>query len=219
MLATAPLVNACVGLTTTAIPRLAVSSMSSNARVIWSVCTYVPAIIATPSRIAIAVSAERSLRWPDAAQRERGHADRLEVVEDLLDREVPVLVHDEPVGEEELPVRGRRRAGVVGDHDDRLAELVDRVAQQVEHLAAGCRVEVAGRLVGEHHRGATDERACDGDALLLPARELRRPVRAAVTEARPSRSASRASPDPAQLRASLSGSTMFSSALRTGSRL
>ena len=45
------------------------------------------------------------------------------------------------------------------------------------------RVEVAGGLVGEHDRRPGDERARDRDALLLAARELGRPVAAAVGEA------------------------------------
>ena len=60
-----------------------------------------------------------------------------------------MAVDDPPVGEEQDAVGDRGGAGVVRDHDDRLAELVDRPAQQVEHVAAGDRVEVAGRLVGE----------------------------------------------------------------------
>ena len=44
----------------------------------------------------------------------------------------------------------------MGDHHDRLAEVVDRLAHELEDLPAGDRVEVAGRLVAEH----------DGRALL-----------------------------------------------------
>ena len=66
------------------------------------------------------------------------------------------------------------------DHDDRLAELVDRAAQQVEDLGRGRGVEVAGRLVGEDHRGLGGERARHRDALLLAARQLGRAVGAAV---------------------------------------
>ena len=68
----------------------------------------------------------------------------------------------------------RRGLRVVGDHDHRLVELVDRLAQQAEHLLGGVRVQVAGRLVGEHHRRAVHQRAGHGDALLLAAGELRR---------------------------------------------
>ena len=52
-----------------------------------------------------------------------------------------------------------------------------------EHLVGRCRVQVAGRLVGEHDRGPVDQRAGDGDALLLAAGQLRRPVRQPVAEA------------------------------------
>src|SRR3712207_8863865 len=44
------------------------------------------------------------------------------------------------------------------------------------HLGARAGVEVAGRLVGEHDGRLGDERAGDGDALLLAARHLGRPV-------------------------------------------
>ena len=143
-----------------------------------------PAIIATPSSTAIAVSAERSLRvgrapgGPEPITRQR-----LQVVEDLVLRRALVVVDDLAVGQEQDRVGDRRRARVVGDHHDRLAELVDGAAQQVEHVAAGVRVEVAGRLVGEHDAGPGDERARDRDALRLAAGQLARAVRAAVLEA------------------------------------
>ena len=75
------------------------------------------------------------------------------------------------------------RVRVVGDHDHRLAELVHGLPQQGEHLVGGLRVEVAGRLVGEHHRRAVDQRARHGDALLLTAGQLGRPVGEPVAEA------------------------------------
>ena len=88
-----------------------------------------------------------------------------------------------PVGQEQHRVGDRGGARVVGDHHDRLAELVDRAAQQVEHVAARLRVEVAGRLVGEHDRRARDQRARDRDPLSLAAGQLVRPVLAPVAEA------------------------------------
>ena len=45
---------------------------------------------------------------------------------------------------------------------------------------AGVRVEVAGRFVGENDFGIIDQRAGDGDALLLAAGKLHGPVLAAV---------------------------------------
>ena len=55
--------------------------------------------------------------------------------------------------------------------------------RSVEDLAAGARVEVAGRLVGEHDRRPRDERAGDRHALLLAAGELGRAVAEALREA------------------------------------
>ena len=61
-------------------------------------------------------------------------------------------------------------------------ELVDGAAQEGEDLATGAAVEVAGRLVGEDHRRPSGERAGDGDALLLAARQFARAVVQAVAE-------------------------------------
>ena len=48
---------------------------------------------------------------------------------------------------------------------------------------AGARVEVAGRLVGEHDRRSPEQRAGDRHALALAARQLRRGVVEPVPEA------------------------------------
>ena len=53
----------------------------------------------------------------------------------------------------------------------------------VEHLVGGVRVEVAGRLVGEHAGGLGHEGAREGAALALAARELARLVLEARAEA------------------------------------
>ena len=45
--------------------------------------------------------------------------------------------------------------------------------EQVHHLAAGARVEIARRLVGQQDRRLVGQRAGDGHALLLAAGELR----------------------------------------------
>ena len=52
-------------------------------------------------------------------------------------------------------------------------ELVD-AQQQLEDLPADERIEVAGRLVGDDQPRVVDERAGDGRALLLAARQLGR---------------------------------------------
>ena len=93
------------------------------------------------------------------------------------------VVHDPPVGEHQQPVGEGGGVGVVGDHHDRLAEVVDGMAQQVEHVAGGFRVEVARGLVREHDRRARDQRARDGHALLLAAGHLGRAVGEPVADA------------------------------------
>ena len=47
-----------------------------------------------------------------------------------------------------------------------------QVPQQRQDAGAGGRVEVAGRLVGEHERRRADDRAGDRDALPLAAGQL-----------------------------------------------
>ncbi len=144
-----------------------------------------PLTIDTPMTIASAVSSARTLRpaSPLSATRDHRRVDLLERLEDLVGAAARQVAHDLAVGEEQDAVGDRRRMRVVRDHHGRLAELVDGVAQQPEDLAARRRVEVAGRLVGEHHRRARDERAGDGDALLLAAGQLRRAVREPVGQA------------------------------------
>ena len=73
---------------------------------------------------------------------------------DLLGGRARLVAHDPPVGEEEHAVGVARGDRVVGHHRDRLAVLAARGGEQPQHLAAGARVEVAGRLVGEHQVGA-----------------------------------------------------------------
>src|SRR3954447_20603537 len=91
----------------------------------------------------------------------------LHALEDGLRGRAPQLVHDPAVGQEQDPVGVTRRVRIVGDDDDGLAEPVDRLAEDAQHLAARAGVEVAGRLVAEDDVRAAGERAADGDALLL----------------------------------------------------
>ena len=94
---------------------------------------------------------------------------------------------------------------------------VSRSMISIERLA----VEIAGRLVGEQHFGLGDDRAGDGDALLLAAGKLGRRMVPPVGEAdlveRRHRRLRAASPCPRRDRAS--GSSTFSSALVRASRL
>src|SRR6478735_7398189 len=74
-----------------------------------------------------------------------GGVESLHAVEHALGGRLLHRVHDATVGEEEHPVGERRRVGVVGDHDDGLAEVGDGATQEAEHLGAGAGVEVSGR--------------------------------------------------------------------------
>ena len=77
----------------------------------------------------------------------------------------------------------RTTGHLVGDDEDGDAELVADAADELEDLARGGRVERGGRLVAQQNRGVRGERAGDADALLLPARELRGVIFAALGEA------------------------------------
>ena len=108
--------------------------------------------------------------------------ERLHVIEDRFRRGLLHPVHDAPVGQEQHPVglAGGRR--LVGDHDDRLAELVRRPAHEREQLGRRLGVELAGGLVGEDDVGAGGQRPRRGDPLLLAAGELGRPMAQPVAE-------------------------------------
>ena len=68
---------------------------------IVSVRMYVPAISATPSAIAIAVSSDPQLALHKASEHELEHsAHRLHQVQRLLGRDRIAVVHDAPVGEQ-----------------------------------------------------------------------------------------------------------------------
>ena len=98
----------------------------------------------------------------------------------VLRRALDVFL-DLSVADVDDAVRVRRDVGFVRDEDDRVAGLV-QLGEQPHDFDAGLRVEVAGRLVGEQDRRVVDERARDGDALALAARELVRPVVIAVAQ-------------------------------------
>ena len=85
--------------------------------------------------------------------------------------------------EKHNPVGVGGAVGVVGDHDDRLADFADRLAQERQHLGRGIRVKVACGLVGEDQVGSADERAGTGHALLLATGHLARSVRQTVADA------------------------------------
>ena len=81
---------------------------------------------------------------------------------------------------------GRRSRGdrVVGDHHDRLAEVVDGVAHEAEDLGAACGCR--GCRSARRRRsdlGPAGQRPGDGHALLLAAGQLARPVLQPVAQA------------------------------------
>src|SRR3954451_10815227 len=149
----------------------AVSRPVAHASVTASqIATNAPARV--PRRARSVCSEMRSMSGPQSGQ----------ALGDVLGARGVELAGQPPVRHEHDPVRPRGRRRVVGDHDERAARLVDRLAQQGQHGAARARVERARGLVGEHDARLPDERAGDRDALLRAARELRRPVAAAVVE-------------------------------------
>ena len=76
-----------------------------------------------------------------------------------------------------------RRAGIVGDHHNRLLELLVQAVEQVHDLAGGHLVQVSRRLVGNKDRRVGDDRARDRDTLLLASGKLLRIVVDPVPEA------------------------------------
>ena len=97
----------------------------------------------------------------------------------LLDRSIAYrcALLDQRALLEVQEVRGALgRVRIVRHHHDRLLELLIQPLQERQNLAGRLGVEIAGRLVGEQQRRVGDDRARDGDALLLSARKLPRIV-------------------------------------------
>jgi hypothetical protein len=93
------------------------------------------------------------------------------------------LAHHVSVGEEHNTVRVCGCDRIVGHHDDRLTERGHRMAEKVQQVGAGFRIEVPRRLVGEDDLRLTRQRPRGGDALLLATGELIGPVFEPVAEA------------------------------------
>ena len=64
---------------------------------------------------------------------------------------------------------GRGDLGLVGDHDDRGAEVVPELVEQLDDVVAVLVAELAGRLVGEQQLRAGGDRAGQREALALAA--------------------------------------------------
>ena len=103
-----------------------------------------------------------------------------------------VVLDDLTVAQAHDALRERGDVRLVGDQHHGPA-LGVQAAEHAHHVLGGRRVEIAGRLVGEHHRRVGHDRARNGDPLLLAAGHLARQVRTALGEAdRRERAASRA---------------------------
>src|SRR5579864_4747879 len=92
------------------------------------------------------------------------HRQALAIVGTVRD-DLAVLERDDP-----RSVLGDLR--LVRNEDDRDAALLFEPLENVHHFDAGPAVEIARRLVREKNRGIVQERARDGDPLLLTARQL-----------------------------------------------
>ena len=86
------------------------------------------------------------------------------------------------VDEVQRAVGARRKLGIVRDDDEARARAAVQLEHEVEHVAGGASVEVAGRLVGEHARRLGDQRARQRHALALTAGQLTRAMRGALGE-------------------------------------
>src|SRR6266567_4314742 len=139
-----------------------------------SVKTNVPEMKATPSMIASAVSASRSLwaRMPLIVTFRMSGPQRPHPLQDRIGGRLFKFADHGPVSQEEDPVRVRRPARVVRHHDDRLAELGHRLPEKAEQVRGGIGVQVARGLVGEDEVRLVDQRPGTRHALLLAARQL-----------------------------------------------
>ena len=105
--------------------------------------------------------------------------------EEILQRAHLGDLHDVPVIERQRAAAdAANQLAVVRRDDDGRAARVD-LAKQIHDLERQIRIEVAGRLVGEDDRRIVDQRAGDGDALLLAAGELQRDRRSSGAAGRP----------------------------------
>src|SRR3990172_1152694 len=133
-------------------------------------------------RVVSSVRPRRLLRLCNPRERGRSHGKRASNSDlqrfhhshDVLQAGLtaPQGFGDLPIPQEDYPLGVGGRSRVVGDHDDRRAQLSAGALQQLQDSTPRAGIQVAGRLVGEHNLGLVDECPGDGNPLLLPAREL-----------------------------------------------
>ena len=80
-----------------------------------------------------------------------------------------LTVRNAPVDDVDDPVAARRQIGIMGHDQEAGAVVMVDPAQHVENRVGGTRIEVAGRLVGQHQVWPHGKRAGDRDALRLAA--------------------------------------------------
>src|SRR5262249_26474686 len=166
--------------TSTSVPVAAWANSESRLWVRVAVNTKLPAIRPVPRATASAVMASRAPWLRRLANMVRnmsltlqGRVDGGHPVQDGLRVRPVEPAGDPPVGEEDDPVGVAGGDGVVGDHDDRLAELAHAAAEQGQDLRTGPGGEVAGGLVGEDDLRRAGQGPRDRDPLLLPAGQFR----------------------------------------------
>ena len=69
-------------------------------------------------------------------------------------------------------VCARRNAVVVCDNNQCLSQLASQSKQQIHYVVGVGSVQISRRLIRQKKHGVVDQRACDGNALLLTAREF-----------------------------------------------
>ena len=153
------------------------------------ICSATAAVAPLPS-VTIVTTAATPMTMPSVVRNERSRCRlisrmaRMMVVKNIRPAPLPCSTRlDQAVAEMDDGAGIGGHVGLVGDHQDGDAEVAVEVGQQVHDLERGLAVEIAGRLVGEQHVGVGDDRAGDGDALLLAAGKLGRRMVPPVPEA------------------------------------
>jgi hypothetical protein len=81
------------------------------------------------------------------------------------------IVDQQTVAQFQNPTGVPRDVVLMGDQHNRHAGLIE-FAEQFHQFSAGARVKRTGRFICQQERRIGDQGACNGDALLLPARQF-----------------------------------------------
>ncbi len=129
-------------------------------------------------------------------------------------------LHHHPLADGHAPVHLRGNVEIVGGDNGGEARGAHQLPERGKDPVGGAGVEIAGRLVGEKDARRIGDRARNGDALLLAAGQLRRPVRQALLEPEIGQQLGRAARTPpcALSPRIICGSMTFSTAENSGSR-